>query len=87
MGPGTTRAICTVRKALWAAWDIISDFYFQFPARSFTNLFLFNYILILSKPIAPELLCFSLRAVGLQTEHVWVPLWQRECFKKLTLIQ
>lgn len=80
MGSGTSRAIYPVRKALWAGWDIISDFYFQFPARSFTNLFLFNYILILSKPIAPELLCFSFHAVGLQIEHVWVPLWQREFF-------
>lgn len=87
MDSGTSRAFeiifYNVRKTLWAGWDIISDFYFQFPACSFTNLFLFNCILFLSKPTASELLCFSFHAVSLQIEHVWVFLWQKELKTKV----
>lgn len=69
-------AFCSVRRALWAGWDVISDFCFQFSACSFPNLFLFNCVLILSKPTASELLCFLFHEIGLQIEHVRVPLWQ-----------
>ena len=71
-------AFYTAKKTYGQVGTSFQIFYFQFPACSFTNLFLFNYILILSKPTASELLCFSFHAVGLQIEHVWVPLWQRE---------